>query len=90
MPLLVLNKFGASCLDLMAILCGVIDFDWTAAADLEAIVEKGSRSEAIDAKARAGIVDLEQLDFCAGVILDGCVDVVRVAGGEKDELNKSE
>ncbi len=91
LTLLALDEGRAGDLDLLAVRACVSDFEWAAAADLEAIVVDRSRGDAIDAKAGAGVIDFKKLNIGAGAVLDGGVDVVRVArcGGEEDGGEKS-
>ena len=83
MALLALLECWAGDLSLVAIEGRVLDGEWAAAAHLEAIVEGGSAVEMIEAEAGAGVVDFEELDGCAGAVLDGGVDVVGVTAGEE-------
>jgi len=80
LALLTLGEYGAGDLDLLSAAGGVLEGEGTGTADLKAIVEDCAGSEAIDAEAGAGVVDLEKLNVSAGTIHDGRVDVVGVAG----------
>lgn len=83
LSLLAFDERGACDLNLLTARIGVTDFNGAAAADLKTIVKVGAGGEAIEAEAGAGIVDFQELYVCARMILDGCVDVVRMTAGEK-------
>ena len=70
-------------MNLMPCRIGVLDGERAAAANLKAIVKYGSGIEPIVAKTGAGVVNLKELDWSAGSVFDGGIDVVGVASGDK-------
>ena len=68
-------------LGLAAIAGGVLHFEGAAATQLDSVMESFSRSESVFSEAGARIVHFEQFDGRSGLILYGCVHVIRMAAG---------
>ena len=79
--LLALGYCGAVDLRLETIAAGVLDLERAGAAQLDAVMEDCAGGQGIGAKAGAGVVDLEQLNWRSGAVLNGCIDVIGVAAG---------
>lgn len=84
LSLLALGEGGTRDLDLFPIGGSVGKLERAAAANLEAIVEGRAVCETVDAETGAGVIEFEELDRRTGAVLDGCVDVVGVAGAEHE------
>jgi hypothetical protein len=84
LALLALGKSWTGDMDLQAVGGCVLDSERAFAANLEAIMENGIGSELVGAKAGAGVVHFKKLNGCAGAIFDGRIDVVGMAGGDKE------
>ena len=67
----------------MAVAGCVLHLDRTAASQLDAVVEDGARGQAVGSKAGTRVIDLEQLNRCAGAVFDRGIHVIRVATGSQ-------
>ena len=85
LTLLVILERRPGDLDLLVAGGCVGDFERAGAEHGEAIAVVRSGSDAVGAKAGPGVIDFEELNIGAGAVLDGRVDVVGVAGGDRKE-----
>ena len=90
LALLALDEGGAADLDLLFVCACVGDFERTVAADLKAIVVDRTGDNTVGAKAGTGVVNFKELNVGAGAVLDGGVDMVRVAGGGCEETARED
>jgi hypothetical protein len=70
--------------DLMARAGPVVHFEGATAQYLHAIVDDLANRELVGSEAGTGVLDFKEFERLAGAILDGCFNVVGVAGGESD------
>lgn len=84
-PFLSLDEGWTLDLGLAAVAGGVLHLELPAALDLNPVVEGGAGSHGVGSKAGIGVIDLEQAEGGAGLILHGDVDVGGVAGGQAYE-----
>ena len=65
----------------MAVAGRVLHLELTAAAQLDAVVEAGTRGQTVGSKTGAGIIDFEQLNCCSGAVFDRGFNLIGVAAG---------
>lgn len=83
--LLLFVEGGAGALELLLLACGVDHLDGAAVLELYAVLIGCTGGQRIHAKAGAGVIDLKEIDGRAGVVHDGDVDDVGLAGGGDEE-----